>query len=82
MNKNYELNYHVENNIINNSLTDTNSSNTLLSSEIESITKFIKDIENNRSSIKLTNMGSLKDENDVLVANPGFFDGLKKIILT
>ncbi len=82
MNKNYELNYHVENNIINNSLTDINSSNTLLSSEIEAITKFIKDIENNSSSIKLTDIGSLKDENDVLVANPGFFDGLKKIILT
>lgn len=82
MNKNYELNYHVENNIINNSLTDTNSSNTLLSSEIEAITKFIKDIENNSSSIKLTDIGSLKDENDVLVANPGFFDGLKKIVLT
>ena len=82
MNKNYELNYHVENNIINNSLTDINSSNTLLSSEIEAITKFIKDIENNSSSIKLTDIGSLKDENDVLVANPGFFDGLKKIVLT
>lgn len=80
MNKNYELNYHVENNI-NNSSTDTRN-NTLLSSEIESITKFIKDIENNSISIKLTNLGSLKDENDILVANPGFFDGLKKIILT
>lgn len=80
MNKNYKLNYHVENNI-NNSSTDTRN-NTLLSSEIESITKFIKDIENNSISIKLTNLGSLKDENDILVANPGFFDGLKKIILT
>jgi hypothetical protein len=80
MNKNYELNYHVENNI-NNSLTDT-SKNTLLSSEIESITKFIKDIETNGISIKLTDIGSLKDENDILIANPGFFDGLKKIILT
>ena len=80
MNKNYELNYHVENNI-NNSSTDTRN-NTLLSSEIESITKFIKDIENNSISIKLTNLGSLKDENDILVANPGFFDGLKKIIPT
>ena len=80
MNKNYELNYHVENNI-NNSSTDTRN-NTLLSSEIESITKFIKDIENNSISIKLTNLGSLKDENDILIANPGFFDGLKKIILT
>ncbi|MDN5114883.1 gamma-mobile-trio protein GmtX [Aliarcobacter butzleri] len=79
MNKNYELNYHVENNI-NNSSTDT-SNNTLLSSEIESITKFIKDIENNSISIKLTDIGSLKDENDILIANPGFFDGLKKIIL-
>lgn len=80
MNKNYGLNYHVENNI-NNSSIDTRN-NTLLSSEIESITKFIKDIENNSISIKLTNLGSLKDENDILVANPGFFDGLKKIILT
>ena len=80
MNKNYKLNYHVENNI-NNSLTDT-SKNTLLSSEIESITKFIKDIETNSISIKLTDIGSLKDENDILIANPGFFDGLKKIILT
>jgi|GEM_PF-6044677 len=76
MNKNYELNYHVENNINN------NSNNTLLSSEIESITKFIKDIETNGISIKLTDIGSLKDENDILIANPGFFDGLKKIILT
>lgn len=81
MNKNYELNYNVENNINNNSLIDSNS-NPLLSSEIEAITKFIKDIENNSISIKLTNLGSLKDENDILVANPGFFDGLKKIILT
>lgn len=81
MNKNYELNYHVKNNINNNSLTD-NSSNKLLSSEIESITKFIKDIETNGISIKLTDIGSLKDENDILIANPGFFDGLKKIILT
>ena len=80
MNKNYELNYHVENNI-NNSSTDTRN-NTLLSSEIESITKFIKDIETNGISIKLTDIGSLKDENDILIANPGFFDGLKKIILT
>lgn len=80
MNKNYELNYHVEKNIDNIS-TDT-INNTLLSSEIESITKFIKDIENNSISIKLTNLGSLKDENDILIANPGFFDGLKKIILT
>ncbi len=80
MNKNYELNYDLKSNDIKNSLTDTN--NILLSSEIESIIKFIKDIEDKRISIKLTDTRSLKDENNILVANPGFFDGLKKIIST
>ncbi len=80
MNKNYELNYDLKSNDIKNSLIDTN--NILLSSEIESIIKFIKDIEDKRISIKLTDTRSLKDENNILVANPGFFDGLKKIILT
>lgn len=80
MNKNYELNYDLKSNVIKNSLIDTN--NILLSSEIESIIKFVKDIEDKRISIKLTDTRSLKDENNILVANPGFFDGLKKIILT
>ncbi len=76
MSKNYELNYNLDN--------DEGSSKDydLLSTEVESIKKFIKDIENNNLSTRVTDVGSLKDENDILIAGPGFFDALKKIVLT
>jgi len=77
MAKNYELTY----NSSDESLPKSNNSN-LLSTEIESIKKFIKDVENNNLSTRLTAMGSLKDENDILIASPGLFEALKKIVST
>lgn len=75
MSKNFELNY-----------IDTNSQakkmdNILLNSELESIKNFLANIETEKIPIKLSERGSLIDENGTLIATSGFAEGLKKILL-
>ena len=69
----FQLNYTQSN-----ELADTNSD--LLSTEIDAIKRFITDIEERKNSLYLTEIRSLKDENNELIGNVGFFDALKKII--
>lgn len=73
MSKNFQLNYTHSN-----ELANTNSD--LLSTEIDAIKRFITDIEERKNSLYLTEIGSLKDENNELIGNVGFFEALKKII--
>lgn len=74
MSKNFQLNYGNSNELL------TSNNNDLLSTEIDAVKKFILDIEKKRNSLYLTDIGSLKDENNQLIANVGFFNALKKII--
>lgn len=80
MSKNYELVYNNDSDTLDGSRELSYIKNPLNRSEIDAIRKFAKDIDNNCSPIKLTSTGSLKDENGLLVANPGFFEGLKKML--
>lgn len=73
MSKNFQLNYGSSNELPMNS-------NDLLSTETDAIKRFIMDIEEGRNPLNLTEIGSLKDENNELIANVGFFDALKRII--
>lgn len=75
MSKNYKLKY-IENSHIDN----TNINDILNNSEIESIQRFIGNIENNTIPLRETHSGAIKDENDILIASPGFLESLKKII--
>lgn len=76
MSKNYKLQYDTK------TLTDinANSNTNLLSSEIDSIKRFIVDINSNKINLYKTAYGGLKDENETTIANAGFIDALEKIV--
>jgi hypothetical protein len=75
MSKNYELSYGEKE-----EQQEIRIKDKLLSSERESINKFLTNLENNNIPLKLTMNESIKDENDSLIANPGFYCALKKIM--
>lgn len=72
MSKNFQLNY-IENN-------EEKEISTLSNSEVDAVSKFIFNLENNNLPLMVTSIGSIKDEDGNLIANPGFVGGLKSII--
>ena len=71
MQKNFQLNHDDD---------STTYVNYLLDSELESLKNLIDDLQRSRLSISATEIGSIKDQHVMLLANAGFVDKIRKTL--